>query len=434
MKIYILSVFFLFNFFFSFSQKYNKRIERKIKKIEALKGAHIAVGLEDLISGKKFIAIDDNKYMSPASNTKLLTFLASINTFDSIPLIKYFIENDTILNFKSTGYPLLLHPLYEDQNLLSFFENSSQLVYHNSKETIPRFGPGWSWDDYNYYFSSEISKFPIYGNVISVYKDSLSSKIQVYPNFFDNKLKVIYDENELQVKRLKDKNIYKVDQKNWKINDTIRRPFITSDSLFINLLSMALNKKIKIKNENENDSIINWETLYTEKNDVLYKALLHDSDNLIAESLLIMISKNKFDSFKSIDVINFFKNEWSYFLLDPLIWVDGSGVSRYNLFTPRTIKSILKEIYKKIGWKGVSKLFPAGGVSGTIKDYYKSKRKPFIYAKTGTLRNNHNLSGFLIGKSKKKYIFSIMVNHHKSSNKDVRNGIGELLFYLRKKL
>ena len=147
-----------------------------------------------------------------------------------------------------------------------------------------------------------------------------------------------------------------------------------------------------------------------------------------------MISKNKFDSFKSIDVINFFKNEWSDFLLDPLVWVDGSGVSRYNLFTPRTIKSILKEIYKKIGWKGVSKLFPAGGVSGTIKDYYKSKRKPFIYAKTGTLKNNHNLSGFLIGNSKKKYIFSIMVNHHKSSNKDVRNGIGELLFYLRKKL
>ena len=99
MKIYILSVFFLFNFFFSFSQKYNKRIERKIKKIEALDGAHIAIGLEDLKSGKKFIAMDDNKYMSPASNTKLLTFLASINTFDSIPLIKYFIENDAILNF-----------------------------------------------------------------------------------------------------------------------------------------------------------------------------------------------------------------------------------------------------------------------------------------------------------------------------------------------
>ena len=84
--------------------------------------------------------------------------------------------------------------------------------------------------------------------------------------------------------------------------------------------------------------------------------------------------------------------------------------------------------------KGVSNLFPVGGISGTIKDYYKSKNKPFVYAKTGTLRNNHNLSGFLIGKSKKKFIFSIMVNHHKSSTIEVKKGIADLLFYLRKKL
>ena len=90
--------------------------------------------------------------------------------------------------------------------------------------------------------------------------------------------------------------------------------------MFINLLSRALNKKIKIKNENENDSIINWETLYTKKNDVLYKALLQDSDNLIAESLLMMISKNKFDSFNSNQAIDFLKKEWSYFLKDPLVW------------------------------------------------------------------------------------------------------------------
>ena len=94
----------------------------------------------------------------------------------------------------------------------------------------------------------------------------------------------------------------------------------------------------------------------------------------------------------------------------------------------------MQHIHKKIGWKGVSNLFPVGGLSGTIKDYYKSKNKPFVFAKTGTLRNNHNLSGYLIGKSKKKLIFSIMVNHHKSSSTEVKKGIADLLFYLRKKL
>ena len=61
MKIYILLTFFILNNFFSFSQKYNKRIERKIKKIEALDGAHIAISLVDLNSDKKLVAIDDKK-------------------------------------------------------------------------------------------------------------------------------------------------------------------------------------------------------------------------------------------------------------------------------------------------------------------------------------------------------------------------------------
>ena len=433
MKIYTVIILCCLNFFFTFSQKFNKRIERKIKKIESLDGAHIAISLMDLNSGKKLAAMDENKYMNPASNTKLLTFLASINSFDSIPSIKYFIENDTILNFKSTGFPLLLHPIYQDLNLFKFFENKDYLVYHNSKEVIPKYGPGWSWDDYNYYFSSEISKFPIYGNVVSIYKDSLTSNIKTFPKFFNDKLKFIDRDDESLINRNKDKNFYIINKRNWKIKDSIKMPFITSDSLFSNLLSIALEKRVKTIDEKYNSNI-NWQTLYTNYDETLYKALLQNSDNLIAESLLLMISNSKFQSFDSNLAIELFKNEWSSFLKDPLIWVDGSGVSRYNLITSRNLISVLYQIHKKIGWKGVSNLFPAGGISGTIKDHYKLKNKPFVFAKTGTLRNNHNLSGFLIGKSKKKFIFSIMINHHKSSNEDVKKGIADLLFYLRKKL
>ena len=208
MKIYTVIILCFLNFFFTFSQKFNKRIERKIKKIESLDGAHIAISLMDLNSGKKLAAIDENKYMNPASNTKLLTFLASINSFDSIPSIKYFIENDTIFNFKSIGFPLLLHPIYQDLNLFEFFQNKDHLVYHNSNEGIPKYGPGWSWDDYNYYFSSEISKFPIYGNVVSIYKDSLSSNIKTLPKYFNNKLKVIDKREEPLIKREELKNVF----------------------------------------------------------------------------------------------------------------------------------------------------------------------------------------------------------------------------------
>ena len=123
------------------------------------------------------------------------------------------------------------------------------MVYHNSKEEIPKFGPGWSWDDYNYYFSSEISKFPIYGNAVSFYKDSLSTNIETFPKFF-NKLKFINRDDEFLINRNKDKNFYIINKRNWKIKDSIKMPFITSDSLFTNLLSLALNKRVKIIDEN----------------------------------------------------------------------------------------------------------------------------------------------------------------------------------------
>ena len=56
-----------------------------------------------------------------------------------------------------------------------------------------------------------------------------------------------------------------------------------------------------------------------------------------------------------------------------------------------------------------------------------------VYAKTGTLRHNHNLSGYLISDSGEKYIFSFMVNHFTSESDDVKKGISDLLNWIKKK-
>ena len=67
--------------------------------------------------------------------------------------------------------------------------------------------------------------------------------------------------------------------------------------------------------------MILWDKLYTNHEKELYKALLHDSDNGIAESLLLMISKEIFDEFSTDKAINYFKNKWKGQLSDSLFWV-----------------------------------------------------------------------------------------------------------------
>jgi D-alanyl-D-alanine carboxypeptidase/D-alanyl-D-alanine-endopeptidase (penicillin-binding protein 4) len=128
--------------------------------------------------------------------------------------------------------------------------------------------------------------------------------------------------------------------------------------------------------------------------------------------------------------IDSLQKKWSQWTPDPFIWVDGSGVSRYNMFTPRSLVAVLKEIYKTSSWNQILSRFPKGGTSGTLKVYDVDQ----VYGKTGTLRNNHNLSGYLISKEGETLVFSVMVNHFTSPTSEIRSGIGKVLSWLQRKV
>ena len=393
-----------------------------LSKMEALKKAHVAIIITPLKSSKAIVSYQADQYMTPASNTKLLTFLASVESFDSLPVL-YYHDKDSITHFKSTGYPLLLHPFYPDEEHYSFLKWKNYLVYHKPKSNLKPQGPGWSWDDYSYYFASEISPFPIYGNVIQGYGDPND------PSFFPSGLEThsTSDSSALNLKRERFKNLFHYNSEKWNLKDTLYQPFITSDDLFIRLLRNELNLPISLLSKYKRTE---WGLLYTRQEEKLYKALLQDSDNGIAESLLVMISQKRFEQMNIEKTIDTLKLQWSNWLPDPLEWVDGSGVSRYNMITPRTLVAVLKKIYEKVGFQNIKNYFPKGALSGTLKEYDLKN----VYAKTGTLRHNHNLSGYLVSSEENIYVFSVMVNHHTSSKSEVRNAISQLLHKFQKRL
>jgi len=400
-----------------FSQKVSERkLEKLIDQIPAFENAHVAVRVEK--SNKILADFNGSKYMTPASNTKLLTFLGAIQTFDSLPALEYFVENDSVIHFKSTGYPLLLHPFYSDTLLFDFLNQEKIWKYHVPEFTPDPLGEGWAWDDYNYYYAAEKSPFPIYGNSVMGIKGS-----GLIPSF-----EIIEDSINNNLVREKDSNLFYSNIGNWKTKDTLYRPFITSDSLFVKILSEVTRNQIEIV---KGEDSLTWQTLYTGNDEKLYKGLLHDSDNGIAESLLLMISNSFNGAFDTQTAIDSLSNNWEVFLPDALEWVDGSGVSRYNMFTPRTLIAILKQIRNQLDWDSLKILFAKSGESGTLSSYSKLNN---VYAKTGTLRHNHNLSGYWENEDGEIYEFSIMVNHFTSSTSKIREGISTILTNLQQKL
>ncbi len=129
--------------------------------------------------------------------------------------------------------------------------------------------------------------------------------------------------------------------------------------------------------------------------------------------------------------IDSLQSRWASWLPDPLEWVDGSGVSRYNMVTPRTLVAVLQQIEKQLSWEQIQTLFPKSGTSGTLRAYGRLEN---VYAKTGTLRHNHNLSGYWTSPKGKRYAFAILVNHFTAPTSEIREGITELINWLQKKL
>ena len=166
---------FLFGFHLSAQNFSERKISRMLNKIEVFNKAHVAISIAALKNSKPIAKYQADHYMTPASNIKLLTFLAAIENFDSLPAL-YYRDQDSITHFKSTGYPLLLHPLYPDLELIFFLKQKKSLVYHKPKSKIKTQGTGWSWDDYSYYYAAETSPFPIHGNTVQGFGDPNTPK------------------------------------------------------------------------------------------------------------------------------------------------------------------------------------------------------------------------------------------------------------------
>ncbi|HCI71016.1 MAG TPA: hypothetical protein DHV30_10640, partial [Balneola sp.] len=282
--------------------------------------------------------------------------------------------------------------------------------------------------------------FPIYGNVVRVTIEHIeeyhlakeNGEYLINPKIFNKYIDdgVLSDNGRFVLERDRVGNEFEYAF----TSDTSRyetdKPFHYSPQLIVELLSDTLKKNVEYLPGAKLPS--SHEMIYSMESDSLYKKMMLPSDNLLAEQIMLMISGVVDEELNSSSGIRYVKDNFLSDLPDEANWRDGSGLSRYNLFTPRSMVALLEKLDEKVEETQLLDALPQGGKQGTIRRLYANKDggEPYVFAKTGTLSNNHCLSGYVITKSGKKLIFSFMNNNYVISTSEVQAQMDEILWFI----
>ena len=376
------------------TSKFQKSVYSQLMGIEKQHQNHMGLLVYDLESKKTLLKYKENTLFVPASNMKIVTLYAALeNLGDSLLMFKYKKDARGIC-ITGQANPTLLHPYFDNSRSLNFLKSNGNITYDSSNFYGEYYGYGWAWEDYADSYQAEISPLPIYGNV--VWFNESKAKSAVMPSYFENN---IQNKTNRNIAREPAKNTFYAVSK-----ESTQVPFITSAITNVGILEQAIGQKISLGSCGNLQSL---KPFYSSKADSVYRKMMFESDNMLAEHLLLQASQKYTDSLSTTLAIQKIRNK----LLPgtAMRWVDGAGLSRYNLISPQTLVGILDNMQSKHGFDVVKQLFPQVGMSGTLKT--ASSISLPIYAKTGSLGGVYNLSGYLISAKGKKLVFSYMCNN-----------------------
>jgi D-alanyl-D-alanine carboxypeptidase/D-alanyl-D-alanine-endopeptidase (penicillin-binding protein 4) len=426
------------------SQQISNQAKKDLLNNSAISTGHIGISIYEPATDKYWFNLDAEKYFVPASNTKLFSLYAGMKYLgDSLVGLKYEKINDHLTAIAGTGDPTFLHPDFKNQPVLNFLNKEVDYSYvqNSSRTNLTPLGNGWAWDDYQSDYSAERSEMPIYSNLVKFYLQN--DTLAVSPSFFYNPAIQSLNKSLANQKALKfsiqrpfENNLFQVEYlTDAKFSEQLI-PFKTSssdaasNSLFFKLLEDTLHKKINafdLPNSTTNLKNI----IHSRPTDSLFRPMMHRSDNFFAEQTLLMVSNELLGVMNDEKIIvTLLKIDLADIPQRPK-WVDGSGLSRYNLFTPMDFIYILIKLKNEFGFDRLKNILPTGG-QGTLANYYL-KDAGFIFAKTGGMSNHCSISGILLTKKNKFLLFSVLSNQYSTGSTPVRRAVEKFLSEIRDK-
>jgi serine-type D-Ala-D-Ala carboxypeptidase/endopeptidase (penicillin-binding protein 4) len=407
-----------------------------------LRQAHVGFALYDPATATYVHQYQADKYFVPASNVKIISCYAGMKYLG--PRLKglEWIDLDTAVLLIPTGDPSLLHPDYPNQPVADFLRSITKPIYITDlgwKSTA--LGSGWSWDDFSAYYMAERSPLPVYGNVIRWHQSTNRKEKPAYPGdtldvFFSSEPEVNFPvdftppamDGIFEVNRLREENRFIINTGKEK-EASIDVPFLTRGLETARILiSDTLHRELRFMDSALARKFMRTRkvsAVYTQPLDSILRPMMHRSDNFFAEQTLLMAGYALTGTMSDhLSVARMLSADLGAMPHAPR-WADGSGLSRYNLFTPADFVFVLDRMQREFGMDRIRGIFPGSGM-GTLANFLKDQPGK-VFAKTGTLSGVVALSGFVQAKNGRWLIFSMLVNNHRQSAREIRNRMEDVM-------
>ncbi|MEW6508361.1 MAG: D-alanyl-D-alanine carboxypeptidase/D-alanyl-D-alanine-endopeptidase [Bacteroidota bacterium] len=438
--------------------------------------------VKSLKTGEIIYKRNSDKLFNPASNIKLFTSASALKLLGPNYVYQTNILANGIIKSGKLEGDLIIQGFADPAISNRFFKGNTSVIFESWADSLlskgitvvtgniygddaafdnNNFGKGWILDNDSNWFLAPSGALCFNDNKamikIKPTEVGLPAEIELIPNtkFISLVKKVITVDNNIHqnisINRVSGSNTINIIgaiQKNSK--PIIEYTSVLNPTLyFLSVLKETLEKKgISIKGKISSitfaDKIIiaeNLSHLFTHESVPLHmiiKELNKNSNNFYAEQLLKTIGYETYNYGSTENGVQAAKMYLNSMGIDPFsfVMVDGSGLSRLNLVSPRQIVNLLTFMYSSEEFEIFYDSLPIGGMDGTLANRMKKNTaEGKVRAKPGFNENISTLSGYLNTISGETLVFSIIVNNFLVSpnlaNYIVDNACNKLVNFVR---
>lgn len=304
------------------------------------------------------------------------------------------------------------------------------------------YAPGWSWDDLSSAYSAQISALSFNDNVIdlkitqgdsigspavvSVYPDNSYVRVLNYINTSGSQIPeevIVFKEPSSNILELYGAINYD------SVSSHVIHKSVTVDNpvlFFLNQFQLALEKRnirfrgalLDVNNWNEKLDYSAMQLIArhdSPKLKEIIKVINKKSSNINAELLLKTIGR-EFRGFGSttngLDCVQDFLRKKGVAVANSSL-VDGSGLSRLNIVSPKYIVNFLSAMYrsrhKQTFLASLAKPNKDGTLANRLKMTLAEKK---VQAKTGSMNHISNIAGYVTTRDGEVLAFAVMINNY----------------------